>query len=324
MPRTGRGAGRGDLAVAGGGALLALLLLMLPAASRESIAAGVRRTALAPLLRLEARSAAAAAGLRGRDTVLAAAGARVTDAAELPQVLAENAALRALLGLSARLRDGFVVADLLPGRSFEADFTLGLTAGAEAGIAPFQPVVTARGLVGMVQQVDRGRSEVITWAHPDFAASAVSADGAAFGIVKPHLGPGAERWLLEMRGVRFRSRLDTGAVVVTSGLGSTFPRGIVIGTVVGELATPEQWARTYLLRPAVLAEGVGPVVVLTAAADTARVGSAWISRAGADSAARRAALAGDSLAALDTRPPALPPAPAPPDTARPPRGGVRP
>jgi rod shape-determining protein MreC len=169
-------------------------------------------------------------------------------------------------------------------------------AGSDAGIAPFQPVVTARGLVGMVERADPARSEVITWAHPDFAASAMSADGTAFGIVKPHLAAGVRRWLLEMRGVRYRSRLDTGAVVVTSGLGSTFPRGIVIGTVIGELETPEQWSRTYLVAPAVLPDGVGPVVVLTPGGDSARVTTAW-QHGTADSAMRGVVGAADSLAA---------------------------
>ncbi|MBU6364622.1 MAG: rod shape-determining protein MreC [Gemmatimonadetes bacterium] len=295
MPRHGRAAARLDLVLAGVGALAALLLLMLPDGPRSAVAGGLRATVLAPLLGLEARSARVRAALRGRDTVLVRAGGEVRASADAAAMEAENRTLRDLLGLAGRLRQGFVVADLLPGRSFEADFTLGLDAGAESGIAPFQPVVTARGLVGMVERVDARRSEVITWAHPDFAASAMSADGSAFGIIKPHLAPGARRFLLELRGVRYRSRLDTGTVVVTSGLGATFPRGIVIGAVVGELATPEQWSRTYLVLPAVLPDGVGPVVVLTPSSDTGRVASAW--RGGAvDSAARAAAAAGDSLA----------------------------
>lgn len=316
MPRLGRAAARLDLALAGAGALAALLLLMLPDAPRAAVAGALRATVLAPLLGLEARSAQMGAALRGRDAVFLGAGGQVRAVADAAAMAAENRTLRDLLGLASRLRQGFVVADLLPGRSFEADFTLGLDVGAESAIAPFQPVVTARGLVGMVERVDARRSEVITWAHPDFAASAMSADGSAFGIIKPHLAPGARRFLLEMQGVRYRSRLDTGTVIVTSGLGSTFPRGIVIGAVVGELATPEQWSRTYLVLPAVLPDGVGPVVVLTPAVDTGRVASAW--RAGAvDSAARAAATAGDSLALLPgavAAPAASRLAPRPPDS----------
>jgi rod shape-determining protein MreC len=296
VSRSTRGAVRPDLVLAGGSAVLALLLVMLPDPARVAVAATLRDTVFAPLLALEARAARTAAALRGRDAVLASRGAQVSAEVALAEVGAENRTLRGLLGLAGRLRQGFVVADLVPGRSFEADFTVGLTAGSDAGIAPFQPVVTARGLVGMVERADPARSEVITWAHPDFAASAMSADGTAFGIVKPHLAAGARRWLLEMRGVRYRSRLDTGVVVVTSGLGSTFPRGIVIGTVIGELTTPEQWSRTYLVAPAVLPDGVGPVVVLTPGGDSARIAAAW-RRATADSATRGVLGAADSLAA---------------------------
>jgi rod shape-determining protein MreC len=295
VPRHGRGAARLDLALAGAGALVALLLLMLPAAPSATAAAGLRESVLAPLLAMEARSARVVAALRGRDSVLVVSGEAVRSAVEAAEGAAENRSLRALLGLAARLRHGYVVADLLPGQAFATDFTLALDAGAASGIAPFQPVVTARGLVGMVERVDARRSEVITWAHPDFAASAMSADGSAFGIIKPHLAPGARRYLLELRGVRYRSRLDTGTVIVTSGLGATFPSGIVIGAVVGELATAEQWSRTYLVLPAVLPDGVGPVVVLTSPIDSGRGASVWDAGMG-DSTARGVAAAGDSLA----------------------------
>jgi rod shape-determining protein MreC len=124
----------------------------------------------------------------------------------------------------------------------------------------------------------------------------MSVDETAFGIVQPHLGAGAERWLLELRGVPFRAKLDTGTLIVSSGLGATYPRGIPLGTVVGELNTPEKWARTYLVKPAVLAEATGPVLILTPARAQRGVSGVWTSVAAADSAARAAAIAGDSLA----------------------------
>jgi len=62
------------------------------------------------------------------------------------------------------------------------------------------------------------------------------------------------------------------------------------------LATPEQWSRTYLVAPAVLPDGVGPVVVLTPGGDSARIAAAW-RRATVDSATRGVLVAADSLAA---------------------------
>ena len=79
-----------------------------------------------------------------------------------------------------------------------------LTVGRNEGVVPFSPVVAPEGLVGMIETVDASSSVAIVWPHPDFRASAMSADGTAFGIVYPHLGRGATRFLLELRGVAFR------------------------------------------------------------------------------------------------------------------------
>ncbi len=272
-----------------------ILALIAPRRSREQIASTLRTTVLAPLVRLEGQAATVRAAVTSRNDVLIARGRAVTDTLSVRAVADENATLRRLIGLSARLQDGFVPAELLPVGSGD-DFTIALTAGAQAGVAAFQPVVTADGLVGMIQSVDQTTSYAITWAHPDFAVSAMSVDQSAFGIVKPHLGVGAERWLLEMRGVPFRAKLDTGTLIVSSGLGATYPRGIPIGRVIGELNTPEKWARTYLLTPSVLPEGIGPVIVLMPARAQRGVNGVWTTVAAADSAARAVAAAGDSMA----------------------------
>jgi rod shape-determining protein MreC len=121
-------------------------------------------------------------------------------------------------------------------------------------------------------------------------------DGTGFGIVQPHLGSGAERGLLEIRGVPFRSPMKAGQLVVSYGQGGTYPRGIPVGTVIRELQTPERWARTYLLQPSVSLGDVGAVFVLLKPRAVAGVDSVWTSVTSSDSAARRVAVAGDSLA----------------------------
>lgn len=295
MPRNSRGEGRLDTSLVLVCVILAILALVSPRRSREQVAATLRATVLSPLVQLEAQSATVRAAVMSRGAVLQARGALVVDTLSLRAVHEENATLRGLLGLSARLRDGFVAAELLPLRPGD-EFTITLTAGGNVGVEAFAPVVTADGLVGMVSTVDHNTSSALTWAHPDFRVSAMSVDQTAFGIVQPHLADGAERWLLEMRGVPFRAKLDTGTLIVSSGLGATYPRGIPVGVVMGEIATPEKWARTYLLRPVVLPEAIGPVLVLKPSRVQAGVNGVWTSVTAADSAARAVAAAGDSIA----------------------------
>lgn len=295
MARRNRGEGRLDTVLVLVCTALAVLALFAPRRARDEIAATLRTRVLVPLVQLEAQSSTMRAAITSRDSVLRARGRDVADDLRVRAVSDENALLRRLLGLSARLQDGFVPAELLP-LSGGDEFTVALTAGRAVGVEPFLPVVTADGLVGMIESVDDATSFAITWGHPDFAVSAMSADQRAFGIVKPHLGRGAERWLLEMRGVPYRAKLDTGTLVVSSGLGATYPRGIPVGTVLGELVTPEKWARTYLIKPAVLPEAIGPVLILMPARAKRGVNGVWTTVLAADSAARAVAAAGDSIA----------------------------
>jgi hypothetical protein len=127
----------------------------------------------------------------------------------------------------------------------------------------------------------------------------MSADGAAFGIVYPHLDvrPGrlAERYLLELRNVPFRSELKPGTAIFSSGLGGAWPRGVLIGTVVDEVKQAESWSRTYILRPAVNPAHVTSVMIMTAQRRSQGVGNIWADAAQAQSAIRTIVAAGDSL-----------------------------
>lgn len=296
MARSVRNAGRLDTALVVACLAISLFARVMPAKMRGTVSAALRGTVLAPFVTLESRSAGVRAAIASRNDLLQVRGRVATQALTAQSVADENATLRRLLGLSSRLRDGFVAAEIIPSRGVEDDFTLTLNVGSAAGVLPFSPVVMADGLVGMVESVDANTSFAITWAHPDFRVSAMSVNESAVGIVQPHLGTGAERWLLELRGVPFRAKLDTGTLVVSSGLGGTYPRGIPVGTVMGEIATPEKWARTYLVKPSVLPAAIGPVLVLLPQRAVRGVNGVWANMTSADSAARAIAAAGDSLA----------------------------
>ncbi len=296
MARLTRGGAQLHVGLLVGCLLVALTARVMPQRYRESVASALRHSVAAPFGAIEASAANVRSAVDSRDAVLHARGRGVLDTLRLRDVRDENLTLRGLLGLSARLRDGFVVAEVLPRLGFADDHRLTLAVGRDGGVAPFAPIVNADGLVGMVEQVDATTAYAITWAHEDFRVSAMSADGRAFGIVQPHLGTGGARLLLELRGVPFRAKLDSGALIVSSGLGPTYPRWIPVGTVVSEIVTAERWARTYLLVPAVLPDAIGPVLVLRPDRLARGVQGVWANAASADSAARAVAASGDSVA----------------------------
>ena len=148
----------------------------------------------------------------------------------------------------------------------------------------------------MVSNVDPTMSEAMIWTHPDFRVSAMSADGSAFGIVQAHAASATTGYLMELRGIPFRSQLKPGALIVSSGLGGVWPRGIPVGTVLSEISTAEGWARSYLLKPVVSPADVGAVMILRADRTTKPFDNVWSSVAEANAAAERIVVSGDSAA----------------------------
>ncbi|MDB4917417.1 MAG: rod shape-determining protein [Gemmatimonadetes bacterium] len=306
MARQARYSARIDVVIFGACILLSLIAMVLPPNLREPVASGLRRSFVAPLIRLQmgaekwrgAYLSSERSELR-RDT-LALAAARV------PTLETENDRLRKLLGLGSKLQWGFIPAEAMQGRGRAEDFTVTLSAGTKAGVGEHSLVVAPEGVVGVVQTVDPGMSLAILFAHPDFRVSAMSADGSTFGIVQPHVStssttqePGylrSERYLLEMRGVPFRATMKPGAIVFSSGLGGIYPKGIPVGVVLGEIRTTDAWARTYLLRPAVNPAELTSVMILTPQRAAAGLVNVWADVGAIDSATKSIVAAGDSLA----------------------------
>lgn len=296
MSRGSRGDSRADAAVAVACAVVALLLLVLPPAPRDRVAAVIRGNLIGPLAMLQTRAVQTGRALAVQDSTQRAVDSLVIRAQRLAAVETENAQLRALLGLGRALEWGFIPAEALSDRGDGAEHTLLLSAGATQGVQRLSAVVSADGLVGLVQAVDARTSVAIVWPHPDFRVSATTADGSAVGIVTAHEGEGADRWLLELHGVPYRTVIPVGTPVVSSGLGGVFPQGVLIGTVVRTLRGENTgWARSYLLRPAVRPSELHSVMILAPERSAEGVESVW--RARVDALERRVRVAGDSLAA---------------------------
>lgn len=302
MARAARLSGRFDTVIFAGCIILALVAIALPNQMRDPVAASLRRTIVAPLVGLQ-RSAERwrAAWLESERKTLQT-DSLAMQLFETQALKVENDRLRRLLGLGSRLGFGFIPAEALhtAGRTEDVITTLTLTAGSKAGVTQYSPVVAPEGIVGLVQTVDPRMSIAILYSHPDFRASAMSADGKAFGIVYPHLDvrPGrlAERYLLELRNVPFRDTLQPGTAIFSSGLGGAWPRGVLIGTVMDEVKESESWSRTFILRPAVNPAHVTSVMILTPRRGSQGVGNIWADAAQAQSVSRAIVVAGDSLA----------------------------
>lgn len=310
----------------------ALVCMALPAHTRDAVAGALRGSLMAPMIGLQEGAELGRRTFTGHDAAVTLADSVSLRSLRLEGVEQENARLRSLLGLAGALKWGFVPAEAMRPATPTAEHTIVLSQGRRVGIEPLSAVVSDDGLVGVIDRADATMSTAIVWLHPDFRVSAMSVDGSTWGMIQAHGGTGADRFFLELRGVQLRSQLQPGALVITSGMGGVWPRGIPIGTVVSELKTTDQWARTYLIKPSVSLANLATVLVLKPERVRAGVENVWASAAGADAAARRILSAIDSIARMtgdsstvrqrkelaDSIKPPAPPA-TPPAAAAPPR-----
>jgi cell shape-determining protein MreC len=258
-----RFASRADTLVFVGCVLLSGAAMTLPDRVRDAFAGALRQTVLVPFITLQLQTELLSASLARYDAVVTERDSATLAATFLPELRSENARLRALLGLGTRLGWGYEPAEVLHQSEPTNPLSLLVSAGRQQGVRPLSAVVSPRGLVGIVSAVDLQTSVVVTWADPEFRASAMAEDGSVYGIVAVHGSEGPRGWLLELQGVAYRQLVPEGTVILTSGLGGVLPRGIPIGTVVGIGGEAEGWERTYLVRPAVHPAAVTHVMVLT-------------------------------------------------------------
>ena len=258
-----RYASRADTLVFVGCVLLSGAAMSLPGRLRDPLAGALRRTVLAPFLSLQQQIERLSASLARYDAVVAQRDSAALVATFLPELRGENARLRSLLGLGTRLGTGYIPAEVLREPEPTSALTFIVSAGKKQGVKPLSAVVSPEGLVGIVSTVDQQTSVVVTWAYPEFRASAMAADGSVYGIVAPHGSEGPRVWLLELEGVAYRQLVPNGTLILTSGLGGVMPRGIPVGVVVGVAGEAEGWERTYLLRPAVHPAAVTHVMILS-------------------------------------------------------------
>ncbi len=256
---------RGDLVVTLFFLLLAGVLIVLPPEVQEQVAGGLRATVLSPFLLLQEsliETRVRVSEVSELQRRLNAATAALAAQSTLRQ---ENTHLRRLLELRDRAGPGFRSASVLrPGlRGSESMFLLDV--GSRDGVAVNDPVVSDGGLVGVIREVGRGTSVAMDWTHPDFRVSVMTLDGEAFGLIEPRQGAFREEDRLLLNGVPYYTSLERGTAVVTSGQGSVYPRGILVGTV-DELAETEAgWRRGYWIVPAVRPAAVSHVLVMTEA-----------------------------------------------------------
>lgn len=243
--------------------LLALVAAYIPAATQQSIAWSMRVTVLRPFIATQQWMVAAkdnAADVGVLRAQLDSLSATVSSQAGL---LDENQTLRDLLDLAERGETSFRPATVLRSGIPGSESMFFLNLGSRDGIENGAPVVDRHGLVGRILEVRQEISVGMDWTHPDFRASAMLQDGGTYGIVENRRGAFREEDRLVLNGTAYYETAPDNTLVLTSGLGGVFPRGIPIGRIAGIEEVQGQWRKAYRLQPMVEPGSVTHVIVFT-------------------------------------------------------------
>jgi len=186
------------------------------------------------------------------------------DGLAVQETVDENRRLRRLLDLRARLPLGTLPAEVIAREWGGWVRSLTVNRGRGDKIARLTAVIAPEGLVGRVVEVRPGAAIVQVLTDPTSTVGAHAVRTRTSGIVE-----GDPRG-----GVRFKymardgSGITPGDVIVTSGLGGLFPRGIPIGRVTAIDDRGSALFHYAVLAPAVEFARVEEVLLLTG--DTAR------------------------------------------------------
>jgi len=168
----------------------------------------------------------------------------------------ENLQLREALVASGRLeriaemREAFDV-PMLPGELVGADASpwfrsVPIDRGRSQGVRSGMPVISEEGLVGLVRSTSRNASKAMLLVDRQAAVDGIIQRSRLRGIVR---GLGGEELGFEF--VARGADVEVGDVVITSGVGGVYPKGLRVGEIAAVADSDSPLLRTATLRPAV-------------------------------------------------------------------------
>jgi rod shape-determining protein MreC len=169
----------------------------------------------------------------------------------LQSLAVENEQLAALLHVRSSLAYSTVAAEVINRRTTEQERVISLDRGTDSGVALDDPVVAEGGaLVGRVVEVGPTFSRVLLVTDTRTNVAGLIETSRALGDIH---GNGERP--LQMTNIPATDTINLGESVVTAGIEletgirSTYPKGLLIGTIVDVQRQPNQLFQTALVQP---------------------------------------------------------------------------
>ncbi|MCL4424990.1 MAG: rod shape-determining protein MreC [Firmicutes bacterium] len=178
---------------------------------------------------------------------------------ELAEKELENQRLRQLLNFATSSGYPTVMA-AVTGRSADSWFNqIAINRGARDGIAPNMVVVTSQGVVGRVIRVTERTAAVLLLTDPESGIGAMVQRSRDTGVVAGELGSTS----LMMKFFSREADVAPGDVIMSSGLNSYYPKGLIIGEVVKVGRSDYGLVKFAQIKPSVDLNRLEEVLVIT-------------------------------------------------------------
>ena len=139
----------------------------------------------------------------------------------------ENERLRELLSFRRKIGFDTISAEVIARNPNDWVGSFIIDKGSADGVRNNSAVCSSDGLLGKVAEADERSSVVMMITHPSFRAGGVIKNTRLNGVVA-----GAGKGRVKMLYIPAEAMVKEGAVVTTSGMSRTFPKGIEIGRIV--------------------------------------------------------------------------------------------
>ncbi|OEH84234.1 rod shape-determining protein MreC [Desulfuribacillus stibiiarsenatis] len=183
--------------------------------------------------------------------------------AELRIVNEENKRIRELLDFKETIRDFDVIAANVVGRSpVRWDNIITIDRGRKHGIERNMAVINEQGLIGKVYTVSNYSAKVLlmTDSHaPSGISALILGKEESFGVIEEYA---PQHGYLLMSMIKPDVTVEKGDLVVTSGYGEVFPKGLVIGTVQAGRKSEGGLTQSIYVEPAALTNNLHEVLVI--------------------------------------------------------------
>lgn len=173
------------------------------------------------------------------------------------EALQASERLSALLGLRQKLQSPSLAATVIGADATPWFATLLIDRGQEDGLREGMPVLAADGVVGQVVKVAATSARVLLITDPGSALAGVVQRSRARGVVR-----GKGRGYCSLEFSLSNEDVTVGDVIVTSGVGGLFPKGVPVGEVTMVRKGNYGIFQTVDIRPAVNLSRLEEVLVL--------------------------------------------------------------